>query len=197
MATNRDIALAYWRSADTKLNFRSIDRATKLRVRRLQHPQLSGAFGDLGSMRSRNSERSCPTCAGTSILYQAISSANSAATCSRMRPADRVPSLTGPQRLATVPKGSARKRTAVANGYARRMANHKRRGEVPEPHSRCDRVILARGRWYVATRECIDVGPYDSKEAADFVAAQLAIALDGVDDPQIVLSFISDFQRLP
>jgi hypothetical protein len=49
----------------------------------------------------------------------------------------------------------------------------------------------------VATRECIDVGPYDSKEAADFVAAQLAIALDGVDDPQIVLSFISDFQRLP
>jgi hypothetical protein len=75
------------------------------------------------------------------------------------------------------------------------MAKGHRKGEPPAPHSRSDRVILVRGRWYITTRERVDVGPYDSKEAADYAAAQLAIVLDGVDDPQIALAFIAEFNR--
>ena len=55
--------------------------------------------------------------------------------------------------------------------------------------------MLARGRWYVMTRERIDIGPYVSKDAAEFAAAQLTIALDDVDDPEIALAFIADFRR--
>ena len=33
-----------------------------------------------------------------------------------------------------------------------------RKGEPQERHFRSDRVVMARGRWYVVTRERIDVG---------------------------------------
>jgi hypothetical protein len=45
---------------------------------------------------------------------------------------------------------------------------------------------MLRGRWYLTTRERLDVGPYDTQEAATIAAAQLAQALDGIDDPAIV-----------
>jgi hypothetical protein len=54
---------------------------------------------------------------------------------------------------------------------------------------------MARGRWYVTTRERVDVGPYETKEAALTAAEQLAQALDGVDDPVIALAFIREFIR--
>lgn len=75
------------------------------------------------------------------------------------------------------------------------MLHSPRRGEVPERRSRSDRVVLARGRWYVMTREQIDIGPYEVKEAAEFAAAQLSIALNGVDDPSVALAYIAEFQR--
>jgi hypothetical protein len=74
------------------------------------------------------------------------------------------------------------------------MQNH-RRDESPERHFRSDRVVMARGRWYVVTRECIDVGPYTTKEAAESVAEQLGQALDGIDDPAIALARIGDVRR--
>ena len=70
-----------------------------------------------------------------------------------------------------------------------------RRGEPQERHFRSDRVVMARGRWYVVTRERIDVGPYATKEAAETAAEQLAQALDGIDDPAIALALISEFVR--
>ena len=70
-----------------------------------------------------------------------------------------------------------------------------RKGEPPERHFRSDRVVMARGRWYVVTRERIDVGPYATKEAAETAAEQLAQALDGIDDPAIALALISEFVR--
>lgn len=74
------------------------------------------------------------------------------------------------------------------------MAEH-RRGEPPERHFRSDRVVMARGRWYVATRERIDVGPYATKEEADTAAAQLGQALDGIDDPAVAIALINEFVR--
>ena len=75
------------------------------------------------------------------------------------------------------------------------MSHNSRKGEPPERHSRSDRVVMARGRWYVTTRERVDVGPYEAKEAALTAAGQLAQALDGVDDPVIALAFIREFIR--
>ena len=70
-----------------------------------------------------------------------------------------------------------------------------RRGEPPERHGRSERVVLARGRWYVMTRERIDVGPYATKEEAQTAAEQLGHALDGVDDPAVALALIGEFVR--
>ena len=50
------------------------------------------------------------------------------------------------------------------------MSDH-RKGEPPDKHFRSDRVVMARGRWFVVTRERIDVGPYATKEAAEHAAA--------------------------
>jgi hypothetical protein len=75
------------------------------------------------------------------------------------------------------------------------MSHNNRKGEPPERHSRSDRVVMARGRWYVTTRERVDVGPYETKEAAIVAAEQLGRALDGVDDPMIALAFIREFVR--
>jgi hypothetical protein len=66
-----------------------------------------------------------------------------------------------------------------------------RKGEPPQRRARGDRVIMLRGRWYLTTRERLDVGPYDTQEAATIAAAHLAQALDGVDDPAIVSSLES------
>ncbi len=74
------------------------------------------------------------------------------------------------------------------------MSDH-RKGEPPDKHFRSDRVVMARGRWFVVTRERIDVGPYATKEAAEHASQQLGQALDGVDDPGIALALISEFVR--
>ena len=76
-----------------------------------------------------------------------------------------------------------------------RMSHNTRKGEPAERHARSDRVVLSRGRWYVVTRERVDVGPYDTQEAALVAADQLAQALDGIDEPQIVLALIREFVR--
>jgi hypothetical protein len=54
---------------------------------------------------------------------------------------------------------------------------------------------MSRGRWYVTTRERVDVGPYDTQEAAMIAAEQLGQALDGVDDPVVATALINEFVR--
>jgi hypothetical protein len=75
------------------------------------------------------------------------------------------------------------------------MTNEPRKGEPPERHSRSDRVVLARGRWYVTTRERVDIGPYDTGEDAAIAAKQLTSALDGVDEPAVAVALINEFLR--
>ena len=70
-----------------------------------------------------------------------------------------------------------------------------RRDEQPGRYLRSDRCLLRRGRWYIATREGIDVGPYESREAAERDIRLLVMMLDAVDDPAAARAFISEFQR--
>ena len=70
-----------------------------------------------------------------------------------------------------------------------------RRDEPPGRFLRSDRCLLRRGRWYIATREGIDVGPYESREAAERDVRLLVMMLDAVDDPNAARAFISEFQR--
>jgi hypothetical protein len=84
---------------------------------------------------------------------------------------------------------------AQQHRYRARMSHNNRKGEPPERHSRSDRVVMARGRWYVTTRERVDVGPYDTREAATIAAEQLGQALDGVDDPGVATALINEFVR--
>lgn len=75
------------------------------------------------------------------------------------------------------------------------MSHNSRKGEPLERHSRSDRVVMARGRWYITTRERVDVGPYDTREAAAIAAEQLGQALDGVDDAVVATALITEFVR--
>ena len=54
---------------------------------------------------------------------------------------------------------------------------------------------MARGRWYVTTRERVDVGPYETKAEAERAANHLAAALDGVDEPAVAIALINEFVR--
>jgi hypothetical protein len=63
-------------------------------------------------------------------------------------------------------------------------------------HIRSDRVVAARDQWYVLTRERMDVGPFETRDEALEAAAQIAQALDGVDDPAVVLRLIREFGRV-
>jgi len=54
---------------------------------------------------------------------------------------------------------------------------------------------MARGRWYVTTRERVDVGPYETKAEAEIAASHLVKALDGIDEPIVAVALISEFVR--
>ena len=72
-----------------------------------------------------------------------------------------------------------------------------REGESHKSYFRAGgRSLLADGRWYFATREGVDVGPYDTREAADAGGARLAAALHGVDDPIAARKIIREFMFL-
>jgi hypothetical protein len=76
---------------------------------------------------------------------------------------------------------------------------HKRRDEPSGRYFGSDRVVMARGQWFVMTRERMDVGPFETRDAADLAAKQLASALEGIDEPAVVLALIKEFirRRLP
>jgi hypothetical protein len=70
-----------------------------------------------------------------------------------------------------------------------------RRDEPPGRHLRSDRCVLAKGRWFIVTREGIDVGPYEQHDDAERDARLLAMMLDSVDDPKMAVIFIREFAR--
>ena len=75
------------------------------------------------------------------------------------------------------------------------MSRSQRKGEPPGPHLRSDRCVLVHGRWFITTREGIDVGPYDAKELAEADARHIAMMLEDIDDPRMASVFIREFAR--
>ena len=72
-----------------------------------------------------------------------------------------------------------------------------RRGETQKTYFRSvGRALLADGRWYFATREGIDVGPYPSRQAAEAGGVRLAKALKGAKDPIAARKIIGEFMFL-
>ena len=72
-----------------------------------------------------------------------------------------------------------------------------RQGESCKTYFRAGgRALVADGKWYFATREGIDVGPYPSRAAAEAGSARLAKMLHGTDDPVAVQKIIREFMFL-
>jgi len=69
-----------------------------------------------------------------------------------------------------------------------------RAGEPPKSHYRADdRCFMSNGQWYFGTREGIDVGPYASREAAEFAIARLIKQLEGVADREEAIKVVRQF----
>lgn len=72
-----------------------------------------------------------------------------------------------------------------------------RKGEPPKTYFRAARrSVSSDGKWYFVTREGIDVGPYDSRQAAEAGSARLAKGLHGVKDPIAAQKIIREFMAL-
>ena len=72
-----------------------------------------------------------------------------------------------------------------------------RDGEAPKSHYRADdRCFMSNGKWFFSTREGIDVGPYASREAAEFAIARLIKQLDGVTEADEAVKVVRQFLLL-
>ena len=56
--------------------------------------------------------------------------------------------------------------------------------------------MVSEGKWYFATREGIDVGPYPTQAAAEAGGVRLAKMLHGVNDPIAACKIIREFMFL-
>ena len=54
---------------------------------------------------------------------------------------------------------------------------------------------MARGRWYVTTRERIDVGPYETKGEAEIAVRILPRRWTCIDEPAVANALINEFVR--
>lgn len=72
-------------------------------------------------------------------------------------------------------------------------ANVLRANEQARTWFRSDRVFLSDGRWFFHTRECVDVGPYDSQFEAEIEAGMLKELLRERAAEQDALAVIREF----
>jgi Domain of unknown function (DUF6316) len=75
--------------------------------------------------------------------------------------------------------------------------DRKSEGTGEDDHVRSDRCITINGLWYVATREGVDVGPFESKSDAEAAAREIAVKLADVTDSEAALTFVRQFARRP
>jgi hypothetical protein len=72
-----------------------------------------------------------------------------------------------------------------------------RHGESAKTYFRSNgRATLIQGKWYFATREGVDVGPYETQRQAEAAAARLTTMLRRVRDPIAVEKIIREFMYL-
>ncbi len=68
-----------------------------------------------------------------------------------------------------------------------------RLNESPRTWFRSERVFLSNGSWYFHTRECVDVGPYESQFEAEIEASMLKELLRERSDDDGALNVIREF----
>lgn len=83
------------------------------------------------------------------------------------------PKLTLEPELTLERKAVNEPKTPVQATPPDRQRPRARAGEAPEVRFRSDRFFTVDGLWYFATREGIDVGPFDSRQMAETEAARL------------------------
>ncbi len=72
-----------------------------------------------------------------------------------------------------------------------------RRDEPSKTYFRArGRAVVSDGRWYFATREGVDVGPYATRAAAESGGARLAKMLHGINDPIAAGKILREFMFL-
>jgi len=71
-----------------------------------------------------------------------------------------------------------------------------RAGEPPKIHYRvADRCFKSNDAWYFSTRECIDVGPYPTQNAAEYEVTQLTNLLSDVKGTGAASKVIKEFKQ--
>lgn len=68
-----------------------------------------------------------------------------------------------------------------------------RSSETPRTWFRSERVFVSNGKWFFHTRECVDVGPYDSQFEAEIEAGMLKELLLGRPPGEAALAVIREF----
>jgi hypothetical protein len=72
----------------------------------------------------------------------------------------------------------------------------RRAGEPPKTHYRgADRCFQSNGVWYFSTRECIDVGPYPTRHAAEYAIGKLTALLKDVKGSDAASKVIKEFKQ--
>lgn len=113
----------------------------------------------------------------------------------------QVQSAEAQRELARAKTGSDRVRIVSRLIAAQKAADaghvQVRQGESPHTRFRTERCFSTEGRWYFSTREGLDVGPYDTKSAAETDARRLVRLLRKcTTDEQCILA-IYEFVRRP
>ena len=72
-----------------------------------------------------------------------------------------------------------------------------RDGEKPSARYRAEnRCFQMNGQWYFATREGIDVGPYESRDAAAFALKRLITLVRDMTDPDARRALVQRYADL-
>ena len=72
------------------------------------------------------------------------------------------------------------------------------RSDEPEKiHFRGDHVFPALGKYYFNTREGIDVGPFDTRDAAVINSTRLRLVLSHIADPDLARVVVSRYVDIP
>lgn len=72
-----------------------------------------------------------------------------------------------------------------------------RQGESPKMRFRGSHVFPAGGKWYVNTREGLDVGPFESRGEAEINSTRLRLVLAKINDAALTRAVILRYMEIP
>ena len=72
-----------------------------------------------------------------------------------------------------------------------------RAGEQDKMRFRGSHVFPAHGKWYFNTREGVDVGPFESRNAAEINSTRLRLVLAKIDDRELARTVVERYMEIP